>query len=281
MKIKALLFLLFCFLWSTSLNAQLRKATLDSIPSSVLNNAKILAFDSFKFQKDKNLSKFLMEHANMHLNKVYDMKKNNEYCELVYKSYGKLKKVILQEVLANNNSNYIFRFKGYYEGDDISEIRLATNSLFKFSGFSFNGFYYDKFYINPDEVPLKKLNIDTLSKKNLDRAYQLVEKSLRCRPENYPKLTLENATPQMVSMFTQKLLTENCVKTYKNFGYMVSVKLAEVLGDGYRTIYRYKVEYELLENFIEVTVITNSENKFRMMFIVPEWNDTFKDYKNK
>lgn len=280
MKIKAILFLLSCFLWSTSLKAQLRKTTIDSIPSSVLKNAKILAFDAFKFQKDKDLSKFLFEHANLHLNKVYDLKMNNEFTERVYNAYGKLIKVALQEVLVDKNGDYVFRFKGYHDKtNEISEIRLRTNSLFKFNEFVMFAWYYEKYHKDPQNVPLKKLNIDTLSKKNIERAYELVEKSWKCKEENYFKLTPENATPTMLSLYSKEKMNEYCSKTNRDLGHLTNITLAEVLGDGYRTIYRYKTEYELIENFFEIFVVTNSEDKFHMMFILPEWNDTFKDYK--
>lgn len=282
MKIKAILFLLSCFLWSTSLKAQLRKTTIDSIPSSVLKNAKILAFDAFKFQKGKDLSKFLFEHANLHLNKVYDLKMNNEFTERVYNAYGKLIKVALQEVLVDKNGDYIFRFKGYHDKtNEISEIRLRTNSLFKFNEFVMFAWYYEKYHTDPQNVPLKKLNIETLRKKNIDLVNELVQNSWRCRPENYLKLTLENATPNMIKLFSKEEMTAYCNSSYEHFGYMVSVTLIEVLGDGYRTIYRYKAEYELMENFLEIAVVTNAEEKLHSMVLLKEWKDTFKDYKNE
>lgn len=70
-----------------------------------------------------------------------------------------------------------------------------------------------------------------------------------------------------------------CESIYKEFGSLENIKLSEVLSDGVRTIYRYKAEYEKLDDIIEIIVLTNIENKFIGNVLIGKWRDVYVDFK--
>lgn len=126
--------LLICYLVSFNIDAQYKIASSDSIPIVILNKSKSFAFDFYNYSKPKNFTKFITENGNLNFLRNYTIEEQNYYTKTIYDEYGNITKVVLHEVLKDSKSNYLLRYKGYYDKKhDISEIRITLNSQYKFS----------------------------------------------------------------------------------------------------------------------------------------------------
>lgn len=278
MKIKVKL-LLVCFLVSLKLSAQFEVVSSESIPTTILHLSKSFAFDFYNFSKPKNFTKFITENGNLHFLKNYNIESQNYYSNVVYKEYGNITKVVLHEILKDSKSNYILRYKGYYDKKhDISEIRIDLNCQYKFSGIILYPWFILKFIEHPKGLTLEKISIDTLSKDQLEKSYEFAYKSFRCNSSDFMKLTSENAILSLRNWSTIENMNSRCESIYNEFGSLDNIKLSEVLSDGVRTIYRYKSKYDKTEDILEIIVLSNIENKFIGNVLIGKWRDVYVDF---
>lgn len=284
-KINSLKFLLsfLAFLTTVTLTAQLKQIPLDSIAISIKQNTETFAFRTYNSCQSNQLPKLNNKNATQNFIEKYKSEKVFLNCTEINKKSGKLKKLHLQEVLKDSASNYIFRFKAFYEKtEEVREIRVYTNSEFKFDGIIHNPWYYNKYYKFGEKAIFYKLNLDTLNKKYIANAYEFADKTFRnCQEGNFLKLTQENATKRLENSLTTEKLVKACNEVYSKFGNLISLDLFEVLSDGYRIIYRYKAKYKKVANFREIVIMTNLEHKFGAIYINDNWNDTFKEEEKK
>lgn len=278
MKIKVGLVLI-CLLVSLNIVAQYSIVSSDSIPVAILNKSKSFAFDFYNFSKSKNFTKFITENGNLNFLRNYIIEEQNNYSKTIYDEYGNITKVVLHEVLKDTKSNYLLRYKGYYDKkDNISEIRIFTNSEFKFTNILLYPWFINKFIEFPKKLNLEKLSIDSFNREELERVHEFAYKSFRCNSANFPKLTTENAVKKWRNWSTNENMNLRCESIYDSYGSLKNIKLHDVLSDGVRTIYRYKAEYDKTDDIMEIIVLTNVENKFIGSIFIGSWRDEYVDF---
>lgn len=278
MKRKVLKYLIICILLSCNLSAQLTKIPVDLIPKAVLVNAKILAFDFYNSSKPRDFTKFIINHGNMSLLKNYNLSDQDDLAKQIKKEYGNLLKVTLHETLKGKDGSFILRYKGFYDNvDDISEIRVTTNSLFKFSSIIFFPWYYKQLVEVWQKVPFENVEIKNIDSSYVQRATDFADRTFRCNSANFLKLTTENSTKRLRNWYSIEKLNWLCEKRYEYYGSLIYLDLNDIVTDGYRIMYRYKAEYERVEEVLEIVVFTDPNHKLITTQLIGIWREKYKD----
>ena len=280
MKIIFVNYLIICLLTSYSLSAQLTNIPVDSVPKTVLTLSKTFAFDYLNTAKPKDLTKFITDHGNLHLLKHYNFQHHKEALNLLKKDWGNLLKITLEEILKSNNGSITLRFKGYFDKiDDVSEIRITTNSLHKFSDITFIQWYYQPFVELYNKPKFEILEIKRVDPKLIERANDIAERTFRCNSSNFLKLTPENSGNRLRERYSKEQLIIACEKRYEQYGSLVNIDLNEIVTDGYRMIYRYQAKYDFVEELLEIIIITHPNHKLLAAELIGVWREKYADPK--
>lgn len=202
----------------------------------------------------------------------YDFIHNDPYKT----KYGVLKSLKLVEVLEGGKQEKIFRYKTRYsKANSDSEIRFVINKDDKIIGFIRQHFWSDDILKIPLE--LDRVTKDKLEELVLKKHKLLAFKTYNnCMKEDMFIHTTSNTTQASLDADMMALNLKECDSIKQKHGDFKNLKFVELLKDDYFSrIYRFKVNFDNLEQVSEIRIYCDSEDKYRGIFVVDYWFDKY------
>lgn len=217
----------------------------------------------------KDFSKYyIREFANV----SYELVNDNWY----KKRYGDVKRLKLVEVVKGERERKIFRYKtSYTKVDYDSEIRFIVNKVDQIIGFYRFYFWSDDMF--QKRPKLERITKDRLDSLVLDQHQTLAFKTYNsCKKEEMFLHTKENTTQESIDAGMRELNLEECDSIKQKNGDFKNLRFVELLKDDYFTrVYRFKLNFDNLEQDSEIRIYCDSEDKYTGIFVVDEWFDKY------
>lgn len=254
-------------------NAPFIKVNVDTINKKYIESTFDFANSTYECQN--NYLELSEKIATKRLTKSLTDFKIAKSCNESYNELGKLVELNLAEVLTDNETRIVYRYKSKYsKSNDVFEILVVSNMENKFDGI-FRRKWFDKFYEWNETPAVKRIELDALKKEDIQRTTDFVFSSFNCDKYKFMNLDEEIASKELILFLTDEELLKNCGQREKEIGKLVDFNLIEVLTDeGNRILYRFKSRFTKSEKLYEILVTCDLNNRFIGIFR-RNWFDEF------